>query len=139
MEIFKKQIEKSKIQEINLEDNKISVVTDKQQIIEIETNHEPVCCEVVYADMEIFKYVKKELIGKTIDVILIKGVEEMGFLVCLGELYRHNDYFDYFSKIFIPCYNVQNGYYSSDLELKISVNGIETKIDISNLAEDHID
>lgn len=42
-------------------------------------------------------------------------------------------------KVFIPCYNYQNGYYGSDLELIIKNNNVQTKIDISNLVEDHID
>jgi cellulose synthase/poly-beta-1,6-N-acetylglucosamine synthase-like glycosyltransferase len=64
---------------------------------------------------------------------VIKSVEDMGFLLCFEESYGYGE------KVFVPCYNEQNGYYEDNLELIISVDGVKTKIDISNLVEDHID
>jgi hypothetical protein len=43
-------------------------------------------------------------------------------------------------KIFIPCYNYQNGYYSSNLSVVITQGGTtKTEVDISDCVEDHID
>ena len=79
------------------------------------------------------EYLVEKLKGKIIKNIIIKGVEDMGFLLCFEPDYGITQ------KVFIPCYNSQNGYYSSNLELVIHDNETQIKIDISNLVEDDID
>ncbi len=113
-------------------DSEITLVTDSGDI-RFGSNHDQDCCENVYADFSVLKYVKDIIVGKNITEIVVKAVDEMGFLLD----FRYN--YDSHEKVFIPCYNYQNGYYGSNLELLINNNGVETKIDISNLVEDHID
>lgn len=81
------------------------------------------CCEHVYADFSQLK--DTTIFNEEINEIKIEGVEGSGF--------RLNGYF-------VPCYNSQNGYYSSDLALIITSPGKEKKeIDISNFVKDQID
>ncbi len=96
--------------------------------LELISDHDQDCCEHVYADFSIMKHYTDTLKGQNGHTLIVKGVEDMGFLLCLAD-----------QKIFIPCYNNQNGYYSSQLALKIKKNDVETTIDISDLVEDHID
>lgn len=125
-ELYRTTID-SKIKEIKVSDDGIEIVTDNETI-SITTSHDQDCCESVYADYSSIKnQVSVPYFSEPIDLI-IKGVEEMGFLFCLGKI-----------KVFIPCYNYQNGYYSSNLELLINRGEVSTKIDISDLVEDHID
>lgn len=55
--------------------------------------------------------------------LIIEGVKDCGI--------RINGYF-------IPCYNEQNGYYSSNLELQIKVGGKVISVDIQRFIEDDI-
>lgn len=110
----------------------IEIVTDEGSIV-ISSFHEQDCCESVYADFSVMKYHKEQIIGKSVRNIVIKSVEGMGFLLVF-EIGYHED-----GKVFIGCYNYQNGYYSSDLSLSIIKHAVEIKIDISNLVENHID
>lgn len=82
----------------------------------IEDFHYQDCCEQVYAD---FNYIKNYNIidgSKTVfdlefeENILdyIEKVEDMGF----NFLDKSGN------KVFVPCYNIQDGYYSSNLSLK---------------------
>lgn len=100
--------------------------------LEISSYHQQDCCESVYADMSVLKYHQESLKGKELQQISIKGVESMGFLLCLYFGYDDNE------KIFIPCYNSQNGYYSDNLELVIKHEGVETKIDLQGFIEANI-
>jgi len=63
---------------------------------EITFSHDQDCCEQVYADFNSLK--DQDIKKKTFKEIKIRGVRGSGF--------RLNEYF-------IPCYNEQNGYYSS--------------------------
>lgn len=130
-EIYRESVD-SKITDIILSDESVVIKTEKGEI-KLSYYHDQDCCESVYADFSIVKHHKDAIVGKGIKEIIIKGVSEMGFLVCF-----YRDY-DKAEKIFIPCYNSQNGYYSSNLELIIESNGIEKKIDISEFIEDDID
>ena len=102
--------------------------------------HEQDCCENVYADFKTLKtYNVSTKTGKEIKINEIEFeediekhleyIENMGFNIIskIGE------------KFFIPCYNSQNGYYSSDLELIIRKNDIKIIINISNYVKDEID
>ena len=88
----------------------------------IEAIHDQDCCENVYAD---FKQLEDTgFFGKEFDKINVVGINGSGI--------RINDYF-------VPCYNQQNGYYSSNLVLVLK-NGKESKtIDISNFVKDEIE
>lgn len=104
---------------------------------ELRYYHDQDCCEHVYAD---FMYIKDyNCLGKNknetvfeleFDLSNLKSkieiVKDEG--ICL--LDKNNN------KIFIPCYDVQNGYYSSELELKYYIKENEkhkfySKLDIS--------
>lgn len=102
-------------------------------IIKFSSSHSQDCCESVYADFSALKHYKEQILGKTVKAIAIKGVEDIGFLICFKIGYDDD------IKVFIPCYNYQNGYYSSSLDLLINNGGVEIRIDISQLVEDHID
>lgn len=102
------------------------------KVVTIRGEHDQDCCENVYADYSIIGYYKPQLMDKDVDRIVIKGVHEMGFLVCIH--YYYNECI----KIFIPCYNFQNGYYSSNLSLWIGDEKTSKLVDISEMVEDHI-
>jgi len=131
-ELLREVINK-KIDNIELSDESIKIIFG-EEVIELKDYHEQDCCENVYADFKAMKYYLKDIIEKKQDVkeIVIKGVDEMGFLICFYYDWEVNE------KVFIPCYNSQNGYYSSGLELIVIRNGVEKKIDISDLVEDDI-
>lgn len=101
--------------------------------------HEQDCCEHVYADFSVLgTYNVSTITGKAINIkeidfeehleYLIQGIVGQGFNIIskIGE------------KFFIPCYNSQNGYYSSDLELILCKDKIKEIIDISEFVEDDI-
>ena len=120
------------IKEISHTDESLIIIADKK--IEIATYHEPDCCEHVYGDFSILKYHLEFLKGKKITSISIKGVEDMGFLLVF-----HTEY-EEFQKIFIACYNYQNGYYSDSLSLTVTEDELKkVEVDISALVEDHIE
>jgi hypothetical protein len=111
---------------VSIEDGKF---TKKDgNFIDIVDEHDQDCCEHVYADWDAVKLYEKDLLGKTFKELVIKGIEGAGFLLCFYKDWEKS------VKIFVPCYNEQNGYYSSDLSLII--NG--KKIDISSFVEDNI-
>ena len=102
--------------------------------------HEQDCCEHVYADFRVLNtYNVSTKTGKKIHIKnidfeesiknLIEGIENAGFNMIskIGE------------KFFVPCYNEQNGYYGSDLELILTVNdNIFESYDISVYVKDEI-
>lgn len=106
---------------------------------ELEYYHEQDCCENVYADFEILKtYNLSTKTGKIIKIEeidfeeelekLIEGKVEIGFNMIskIGE------------KFFVPCYNEQNGYYSSELELILHKSTTKEILDISEFVKDEI-
>jgi hypothetical protein len=136
-ELYNKTIDLTKIVEVKTEP-KLTFIFKNGKVLTIGDYHEQDCCETVYADFDVYRYIKDSLVGKYISNILIKGVEDMGFLVCLGKKEDYNNYIDNYSKVFVPCYNSQDGYYSSNLELQVSYDNVETKVDISDLVEAQI-
>lgn len=123
-----KQESKVKI-EINEDTLKLEFEKD---IIILDYEHEQDCCENVYADFSVIKnYIPQ--IDKKYKEVIIKGVDDIGILICFIQDYGRDE------KIFIPCYNEQNGYYSDDLTLIIKHNNIIKKIDITDFKEDNID
>lgn len=103
--------------------------------------HEQDCCENVFADFSPMEDHADQLDNKFLAELIIKGVDEMGFLLCfiLKQNEDNHDYTRESLKVFIPCYNEQNGYYSDDLTLVIELNNTKTTIDISGFVEDNID
>lgn len=107
---------------------------------ELRAYHKQDCCENVYADFEILKdYNVSTKTGKTIKIQeidfeetleqLIQGIDGQGFNMIskIGE------------KFFVPCYNSQNGYYSSDLELILCKSeNLREVLDISDFVKDDI-
>lgn len=123
---------------------KIKEINEKNIIFDngykLEYYHEQDCCEMVYADFEVLKsYNVSTKTGKNIKIEEIDfsenlkeiavGVEKMGFNMIskIGE------------KFFIPCYNDQNGYYSSDLELILYKEKTKEIMDISEFVKDILD
>lgn len=114
-------------------DTEIKITFDSGEILTILGEHGQDCCESVYADTDTIKLYKDELVGKEFKELVIKGIEDMGFMLCFYQDWEKS------VKIFIPCYNSQNGYYSSNLELVIKKGDVRTTIDISSFVESDID
>lgn len=102
----------------------VTLKTSKGRDIKLESYHQNDCCEHVFADFSGLKDVKKEIVGKTFDVMKITGVEGIGFLLHLDK-----------KSFLIPCHNNQNGYYSRNLELKIYDGPRTTTVDITELTK----
>ena len=83
----------------------------------IEDYHEQDWCENVYCDFgqveELFK--TTEFTSLVIEAVVGAGIKINGF--------------------FIPCYDEQNGYYSSNLRLEIRFNDKVNKVDITDCSE----
>ena len=131
-EIFKKEYN-AKIIDIIFNEESVNIKLKNKDII-LSTYHEQDCYENVYADFSVIKYYKDIIVGKKLGDLTIKAVPEMGFLLCFEEKETHLWYENFICKIFIPCYNEQNGYYSSELSLIID-DGEKIEIDISDLTE----
>ena len=122
-----------KIKEINKE----KIVFDNGY--ELEYYHEQDCCEHVYADFEVVKdYNVSTKTGKIINIKDIDFEEHLEYLIQGIE----NEGFNMISKIgekfFVPCYNEQNGYYSSELELILKRGKAKEVMDISEFVQDDI-
>lgn len=122
---------RDEITSINTGDESITLNFQNNSSITFSTYHSRDCCESVYGDFSIAKYHESQLINKELRKVQVKSVSGMGFLLCFKV-----DYDDV--KIFIPCYNYQNGYYSSNLELKIEHGENKTSVDIHGCIEHHI-
>lgn len=129
--LFEKKFGGEKIISVESTDEGFVFSTEKNKV-SIYTHHDQDCCEHVYGDFSIMKYHDAGLKGREIQGLVIKGVEDMGFLLCFDCGYSDN------VKVFIPCYNYQNGYYSDDLSLVVDVDGVKTTVVITDLVEDQI-
>lgn len=94
--------------------------------------HDQDCCENVYAAWSAIKPYLPQLVGKY-NKLVIKGVSGEGFLLCF-----EGNYSTSLQKVFIPCYNEQNGYYSDHLDLIVSASGVEHKVSASDYVEERI-
>ena len=120
---------------------KIKKITDEGIIFnngyKLEHYHDQDCCEHVYADWEILKTYNVSL--KTGEKINIKNID---FKQTIKTLINPvpNAGFNLVSKegekFFVPCYNEQNGYYSSNLTLILTS---VSELNISDCVEDRID
>lgn len=106
----------------------------------LEAYHEQDCCENVYADFEMLKdYNVSTKTGKSINIRDIDFEENLDNLI-LGLLEQG---FNMVSKIgekfFVPCYNSQNGYYSSNLDLILyKTNKVKEVLNINEFVKDEI-
>lgn len=106
----------------------------------LEAYHEQDCCEDVYADFNILKtYNVSTVTGKIINI------KDIDFKETLVDLVNgiNGAGFNMISKIeenfFVPCYNSQNGYYSSKLELILyKERNVKEILDISEFVKDDI-
>lgn len=130
--LWSKEFENTRIEQVIVEDEAVTFTFCDDSKITVSTYHDQSCCEHVYGDFSVMKYHSTELTGKNIEKIEIKAVTDMGFLLCIKTGY------DSYTKVFIPCYNYQNGYYSDQLMLNIKDNDSSIEIDISEYVEDHI-
>lgn len=106
----------------------------------IVDNHNQECCEHVYADWDYLRqYNTLPQTGENISIFDINFDDD---------IHNHIEYEKEMgiklvskdgNKWFIPCYNSQNGYYGSDLSLKIQIpNKPKITIDISDYVKDDI-
>ncbi len=130
-QIYKKELNKI-ITKLDLTGDTVIIKFSDSEKILLRSYHEQDCCEKVYADFSILKYHIKSIEGKKIKEFIIKGVKDIGFLLCFKIEDSHTE------KIFIPCYNIQNGYYSDDLYLEIVDKKQTSKINIREFTEDNI-
>lgn len=130
-------MDKSLLVQLNIED-KITNLRIFETGIEIELEfgnnikindyHDQECCEKVYADWSILHYEIKNIINRKYNKLIIKSVEDMGFILYFEAIQDNPKSFNYGVKILIPCYNKQYGYYSDELHLIIN----NKTIDITN-------
>lgn len=121
------RVKGEKIEDVKHDTEDMTITYDGKQI-SFSSYHRKDCCENVYADFSRIKYFKDDLVGKQLSGILLRGIEGMGML-----LYFNHGYGD--TKIFIPCYNIQNGYYSDKLELVIQKPQSKETINITDYKE----
>lgn len=107
----------------------------KNTNIKLEGKHPQDCCEDVYADFSVLKDHIPQLVDEYKSLI-IKAVPEIGILLHFVNNCS-SPYYD--KKIFIPCYNEQNGYYSDELNLCITQENKTERIDITKYKLDKID
>lgn len=109
----------------------------------LEQYHSQDCCEHVYADFNVLdNYNLSTVTGKTIDIRDIDFEERIENLIQPVQSAGFNMVSKIGEKFFVPCYNEQNGYYSSDLELTlrrpVAFGNVEEKIDITDCVKDEI-
>lgn len=102
----------------------------------ISDHHDQDCCEHVYVDWEQLKYHFEAIRNLHPTSLEIKGVEQMGILLVFRAKYN----FKTPIKVFLPCYNDQNGYYSDELKLVVedTRDNHKTIIDINPFVDDVI-
>lgn len=106
--------------------------------------HERDCCERVYADFlalkdynALGKNANKTIFDVDFDETSIRLFSAIVCVVGEGFKVEYADG-DFVGSAFVPCYNEQNGYYMSDLELVYIKDGKEISVDISDCVKDVI-
>jgi hypothetical protein len=128
-----------KVKDVIVEEESVTLILEDDTKIKYATEHDQDCCEHVYGDFSSFELYKKDILKKFSSYEVLSKIELArilgdGFL--LRFLSKDNDEA---VKVFVPCYDFQNGYYSDDLELIITNENTSTRIDISDLVSHHID
>lgn len=131
-ELYRTEIAGSRVQSVVLEDDVVTFTFENGRVIKLNGEHSSDCCERVYADFSNFPYHAELIVGKEFDIFLVKGVIDIGFLVCFENEYEIGE------KVLVPCYNEQNGYYSNELKLLIADGDKRTEIDLVGFKEDRI-
>ena len=86
------------------------------------------CCEVVYADWNIYKdEPRKDL--EEITYIEVFSLKNSGIVL---EFHTEQTQYIVAQRWFIPCYDIQNGYYSDELLLTFGTVDFYSVYDISN-------
>lgn len=132
-QIYKEEFGDKEIARVSVQDESVVLHFTDETFLTIETYHDQDCCESVYGDFSAVKAQFNELPGKKLKELVVKSVSEMGFLLNFKVGWRE------YNKIFVACYNSQNGYYSSNLSLRIKNGETTTEVDISDAVEDQID
>ena len=112
------------------EDRKLELKVTEEALeicnVSFSSSHDQVCCENVYAEFSCVEgYITqlKSLYG--VRALEIVGVEDMGFLfIAENESGKR-------VPMLINCYNSQNGYYSDNLDLVVTKDGVESKYNLS--------
>lgn len=103
----------------------------------MEGCHYQDCCECVYADFDILKdYNLSTVTGKTINIYEIDFAEDIENYIERVEGAGFNIVSRIGEKFFVPCYNIQNGYYSDYLELIIQNNNKNIAINITGCTKE---
>lgn len=122
---------------------KIVSITDEEIKFDngyiLQYYHEQDCCENVYADFSVLKnYNVSTVTGKNIDIKEIDFEENLDNLVQGIEGQGFNMISKIEEKFFVPCYNEQNGYYSSNLKLILKKEQCQETMNIMDFIEDKI-
>ena len=111
---------------------KIKEVTDEHILFDngntITFEHDRDCCEENFADFMILKENNVNYGFDFDDELTFEFIDEMGFRFGSEDSYGVTHW------IFIPCYSVQNGYYSNDIN--ILYNGKQV---LNGICEEHLD
>lgn len=106
--------------------------------------HEQDCCEHVFADFSVLK--DYNALGKNANKTIFDvdfdetSIYLFSAIECVaGEGFKigYTDG-DFEGSAFVPCYNVQNGYYTSNLALVYTKGGKTNIIDVSDCVKDFI-
>lgn len=130
-ELYEVKLENTKLKDMVIGDGQATIIFEHDQII-LRDFHDQDCCESVYADWSTLELYKDQL-KDTYKSFAIRGVKGEGLLLCFGT----GDYYP-LNKVFIACYDAQNGYYNDGLELEVEHSGVKTKVSIADY-EEHID
>lgn len=91
------------------------------------------CCEAVYADWKALLNTGIE--NEVFSALTIETVKDSGFNILINDG-RYTPTLRYF----VPCYNIQNGYYSSDLSIYFETpDGISFVKDITDCTSEDYD
>lgn len=77
--------------------------------ITLDINHYPDCCEINYADPTYIENKESPITQLHSNYFELELVDELGFRI---------------NTILIPCYSVQNGYYSNSIHIDIKVKDV---------------
>jgi len=97
------------------------------------SEHYQDCCESHWADFSVMSgYNLNSVTGKQIDIKNVDFAEDIeGYIQLVSDM-GFNLIARDGSKYFVPCYASNNGYYSSDLTLRITLDEKSIDIDISD-------
>lgn len=121
MKLFEQQISGDVINVSEYGDGVLIKTTDNQ--IAITYKHFQDCCENVYLDTNPLLQIKNAMPSDVSNFVVV-GVPEFGVLFNFGAYYRSLN-------VFCSGWDYQNGYYSSQLDLIIEIDGVKHEIDIS--------